>query len=402
MRSLKYFVTFLIIALSACAGSDLEDVVVEPVITEEEFSEVSSIKEPENIVSPEDPGGEGVDVPYPSIPGDLVTDPYWLESDTLGSLEGVTLGCTDPLASNYDTSVPPEGEDGTCTYDGYAVPAMENTKTTYRNVLVEVYTASWCEECIIPNEAINIAKENLGNYNRDNDTNHEVIDVYLHVNGSLVDPLANSTTNSKARDFSVEANTLPYVFFDQIDEPNYILGLSRVSRSMHNEINARVSHNLNNPHLVDIAITSDFNTQQLEGFFSLKIRTGEDLPTKRRMNYAVFVVENEATGSQRNVAADNSDFSPQYDKLVSRGGNITNYAHPFVVRAAVIEGYTASVKFLNGEAVFTRKFVYDNASTNTINSTQTERFFLVLVCYDNDRLWVWNSAKVALYSSITW
>ena len=305
----RYFL-LVVVCLLSCAKETPEAVEVTPVITEEELKEVKSIREPKDIVQPVDPSDGDEDIAYPTIPGDLVSDPYWMVSDILPDLGGTQTGCTDPLASNYDASVSPQGEDGSCQYDGYVPPGLANTKETYRNVFLEVFTATQCAPCIIPNHAVEFAKKSLKDYNENNETSHQIVDVYSHVSDVVRDPLSNEVTERRQGDFSVESSALPLVFFDQIKQPHYLLNVRHVSRAMHHDINARVLSSSGNPHLIDIALTSTFRGRSLEGFFSLKIRTGDEIPTKRRMNYTLFLVESRVSSSQRNIASENAAFTP--------------------------------------------------------------------------------------------
>ena len=398
----RYFPIVVVFFLLSCAKETPEAVEVTPVITEEDLKEVEAINEPKDIVSPVDPLDGEEDIAYPTIPNDLAADPYWMVSDVLPDLGTTKTGCTDPLSSNYDASISPQGEDGSCQYDDYVPPGLASTKKTYRNVFLEVFISTRCAPCIIPVHAMRYAKTILGGRNASDGTDHRIIDIYSHVSDALRDPLSNEDTERRQGTFSVEGSALPMVFFDQIKQPHYLLNSRHVSRSMHHDIVARVSSSSGNPHLIDIALTSTFRGRSLEGFFSLKIRTGDEIPTKRRMNYTLFLVENRVISSQRNIAAENAAFTPQYEDLVEMAEDIAYYAHPYVLRRRVVSGNLQSIKVLRGEAVFTRKFVYDDSSAFLIDASQTERFHLVLICFDNDNLWVWNSAKVTVNGTLTW
>ena len=93
---------------------------------------------------------------------------------------------------------------------------------------------------------------------------------------------------------------------------------------------------------------------------------------------------------------------PQYEELVNREEEIADYEHPYVLRREIASGNLQAIKVLRGEAVFTRKFVYDDSSAFLINASQTERFHLVLICFDNDNLWVWNAAKRTVNGTLIW
>ena len=63
--------------------------------------------------------------------------------------------CTDPYATNHRDEVLPEDDDCSCVYEGFERLSAEKEVVAYRNVFLEMVTATWCGPCGTAKKAIN-------------------------------------------------------------------------------------------------------------------------------------------------------------------------------------------------------------------------------------------------------
>lgn len=273
-------------------------------------------------------------------------------------------GCTDPQASNYQSTA--TIENNSCTYDGYTQIGTPPS-TAVKNVIIEQFTGEWCGWCVDGKVRIN---------NMMNDNPDRVFTMAIHQGDFL-------------------ENTASQFLIDMFDVSSYPSGIINrkgdlISRTLWE---ANVNSEMQQTAIAAVAMDTKLSNNSLEGVVYVDFKQDQGEQT---YYVTLYVIEDAIPAENQNNYYSNrsgSEGHPFFAKASVLSGD--DYLHNNVIREKIMDYQISSTAVAN-QGVYTRKFSTD------ISAYENENVKILAVVTEGNLKNILNVNTVSAGATANW